>query len=58
MLTNVSLTFNTLKVLGMSDEINRFFEVSAHTPAENVPSALCKQIVALLTKVPLDGETE
>ncbi|CAN0363133.1 unnamed protein product, partial [Ectocarpus sp. 8 AP-2014] len=26
-LTNVSLTFNTLKVLGMSDEVNRFFEV-------------------------------
>ena len=57
-LSNVSLTFNTLKVLGMSDEINKFFEVSAHTPAEDVPSALCKQIVALLTKVPLDGETE
>lgn len=28
MLTNVSLTFNTLKVLAMSDEISRFFEVS------------------------------
>ena len=31
-LTNVSLTFNTLKVLAMSDEINRFFEVSIYTP--------------------------
>ena len=26
-LTNVSLTFNTLKVLQMSDEVDRFFEV-------------------------------
>lgn len=38
MLTNVSLTFNTLKVLAMSDEIHRFFEVSSSTQAsrENV----------------------
>lgn len=34
-LTNVSLTFNTLKVLGMSDEINRFFEVSTYTHAKD-----------------------
>lgn len=32
-LTNVSLTFNTLKVLGMSDEVTRFFEVSKSTNA-------------------------
>lgn len=34
MLTNVSLTFNTLKVLGMSDEVNRFFKVSKSTKAQ------------------------
>lgn len=38
MLTNASLTFNTLKVLELSDEISRFFEVCRATIAALIHS--------------------
>lgn len=36
MLTNASLTFNTLKVLSMSDEVRRFFEVRKREPSTRI----------------------
>ncbi|CBJ27963.1 conserved unknown protein [Ectocarpus siliculosus] len=57
-LTNVSLTFNTLKVLGMSDEVNRFFEVTYAKPGRLSAGMTCAVDIAFTPKVEEDIFTE
>ncbi|CAN0059637.1 unnamed protein product, partial [Ectocarpus sp. 12 AP-2014] len=57
-LTNVSLTFNTLKVLGMSDEVNRFFEVTYAKPGRLSAGMTCAVDVVFTPKVEEDIFTE
>eukprot|EP00903_Cladosiphon_okamuranus_P020361 g18681.t1 len=49
-LTNVSLTFNTLKVLDMSDEINRFFDVTYAKPGRLSAGMTCAVDIAFTPK--------
>ncbi|CAM9207030.1 unnamed protein product, partial [Laminaria digitata] len=49
-LTNVSLTFNTLKVLEMSDEIDRFFEVTYSKPGRLSAGMTCVVDIAFTPK--------
>ncbi|CAM9167315.1 unnamed protein product, partial [Hapterophycus canaliculatus] len=50
-LTNASLTFNTLKVLCMSDEVSRFFEVTYAKPGRLSAGMTCAVDIAFTPKV-------
>ncbi|CAM9575435.1 unnamed protein product, partial [Sphacelaria rigidula] len=57
-LTNVSLTFNTFKVLEMPDEITRFFRVTYSKPGRLSAGMTCAVDIVFIPKVDEDIFTE